>query len=157
MSKRQRLMLEYLVDADLTQAAIRAGYVPRHARRSAARALASPACRAALQRALEARAQRTGITAARVLDEYLRLALAELGGGASVRDQRPLSAADATALAEVAIDGDGRAARAALADKGAALAALARLLGLVPANPRPLRPVRAAAEARETAHIAAPG
>lgn len=138
MKDRHRLfVLEYLQDADAGKAAIRAGYAPRWARWNADRLLRNPAVRAALKQEMDARAERTGITAERVLDELVRLAFAELGrvvewrpDGARMKPRDALSPDDTAAIAELALDGDGRIVRLRLHDKDAALAALARRLGL---------------------------
>jgi len=80
MNWRQALfILEYLVDLDGAAAAIRAGYSCGHARRQAARLLADAEIGAAIRGAMAERARRTGITRQRVIEEYARVAFAEMG------------------------------------------------------------------------------
>src|SRR5205814_2030389 len=60
---------EYLLDLNGTQAAIRAGCKPRTANRTAAKWLSNPVIRSNIDAAMAARAERTRITADRVLRE----------------------------------------------------------------------------------------
>ena len=71
-------MLEYLIDLDPKAAAIRAGVAPRHAGKTAARLLRRPEIAAAIRTAMAERAARTGITAERIIEEYVRVAFVEL-------------------------------------------------------------------------------
>lgn len=68
---------EYLVDLNGYRAAIRAGYSPRSARQTASELLAEPHVQAKVQAAMDARAERTGITADRVLERYWGIATAD--------------------------------------------------------------------------------
>ncbi|HUZ75802.1 MAG TPA: terminase small subunit [Stellaceae bacterium] len=138
MTPRQhRFVLEYLLDANATQAARRAGYRTRASHGIVNALLHDPTVRAALGQAMAARARRTGITAERVLDELVRVAFAEIAAviewgadGPRLKDCAALSDDDRAAIAEIATDENGRAVAARLHDKGAALAVLARRLGL---------------------------
>lgn len=68
LTERRKLFVqEYLVDLNLTQAAIRAGYSAKSAKYSARDALEDPAVVAALSKAIAERAQRTKIDADYVL------------------------------------------------------------------------------------------
>lgn len=78
-AKQRRFALEYLVDLNATQAAIRAGYSVKTARAIASENLTKPAIRALVDEALKRREQRTEVTAARVLQEMARIALADMG------------------------------------------------------------------------------
>ncbi|HKT18287.1 MAG TPA: terminase small subunit [Stellaceae bacterium] len=79
MLRRQDFfVLEYLIDLDPKAAAIRAGYAPRHAGKTAARLLRRPEIAAAIRTAMAERAARTGITAERIIEEYVRVAFVEL-------------------------------------------------------------------------------
>jgi len=160
--RQQRFVLEYLQDANLTRAAIRAGYTRRWANTNAARLLHNPEIRAALQREMAARGARTGVTAARVIDELMRLAFAEIGAlvewsedGARMKPRDALTPDDTAAIAELALGGDGRIARLKLHDKGAALKVLARRLGLF--KPPLAGLAEAEPKARLEARLAAPG
>ncbi len=138
--RQRRFVVEYLVDANCMQAAIRAGYSPRTAKSASHQLMLNPEISAAVGRAMAARAQRTGITVERVLEEYARLAFAELRAiarwskdGLSLTAAASLTPEDAAAIAEIAFDGDGKAISVRLHDKLAALAALARRMGAAPA------------------------
>lgn len=72
-AKQEAFVIEYLVDLNATQAAIRAGYSENTARFIGAENLTKPYIQAAIQKAQEERAKRTEITADRVLKEYARL------------------------------------------------------------------------------------
>lgn len=70
----QRLyIIEYLVDLNQTQAAIRAGYAPGSAKAKACDLMKNPRIKAEIDKAMQARVERTEITADRVLREYARL------------------------------------------------------------------------------------
>lgn len=71
--KQQRFVEEYLVDLNATQAAIRAGYAERTAYSQGQRLLKNVEIQQCLQELMQERAQRTEITADRVLQEYARL------------------------------------------------------------------------------------
>lgn len=66
-AKQQTFVREYLVDLNATQAAIRAGYSAKTARQIAEENLSKPDIAAAVQAGMDARAQRTEITADYVL------------------------------------------------------------------------------------------
>ena len=77
MTPRQRFfVLEYLIDLDPRQAAIRAGYSPRSARSQGLALMRRTDLAAAIRKEMDERARRTGITAERVLEEYARVVLA---------------------------------------------------------------------------------
>lgn len=61
--KQQRFVDEYLVDANATQAAIRAGYSEKTARQAGAENLSKPVIRQAIEAAQAARSERTQVTA----------------------------------------------------------------------------------------------
>lgn len=76
--RQQRFVDEYLVDLNATQAAIRAGYSPRTAGEMGAENLKKPHIALAIQEAQQARANRTEITADRVLKGIARLAFSDI-------------------------------------------------------------------------------
>jgi len=79
MTPRQRFfVLEYLIDLNGEQAAIRAGYAPSNARSQAARLMGYPEIAAAIRTEMAERAHRTGITPERVIAEYARIAFADM-------------------------------------------------------------------------------
>lgn len=67
--RQTQFVREYLVDLNATQAAIRAGYSPRTARRQASDLLAKPDIAAAVQAGQAARAERVQFSADEVLRE----------------------------------------------------------------------------------------
>lgn len=76
--KQQRFVDEYMIDLNGTQAAIRAGYAESGARTEGARLLANANVAAAIAAVQAERAQRTEITADRVLRELARIGFADL-------------------------------------------------------------------------------
>jgi phage terminase small subunit len=77
--KQELFVKEYLVDLNATKAAIRAGYSETSASQIGSENLAKPKIQEAIQKAKEARAKRTEITADRVLREIARIAFSDLG------------------------------------------------------------------------------
>lgn len=151
LNPRQRLFIEhYLIDLDGRAAAIRAGYAASDAHVRAARLLRRPDVKAAIGAGMAARAARTAITAARVLEEYAAIAFADWRrfadwGPEGVRffgtDQ--LAPGDTRVIAELIERGPAprrgdkksrgdtqvQLRRVKLFDKFAALRSLARILG----------------------------
>ena len=72
--KQAKFVNEYLIDNNATQAAIRAGYSSSTARQIGAENLTKPVIESAIETALNAQAERTQITADRVLAEIAKLA-----------------------------------------------------------------------------------
>jgi phage terminase small subunit len=77
-ARQQRFVEEYLVDLNATAAAKRAGYSERTAKQMGTENLAKPALAAAIQEAQLRRAERTGITADRVLAEIGKVAFSNM-------------------------------------------------------------------------------
>lgn len=75
--RRSLFVKEYLVDMNGGKAAIRAGYSAASARSIACELLAIPSVRDAIDKAMEERAQRTGITADKVLERMWAIATAQ--------------------------------------------------------------------------------
>ena len=69
---------EYLVDLNGAQAAIRAGYSAKTARITASQLLTKPNIQAAIQAEMDKRAEKTSITAERVLEEIARIAFLDI-------------------------------------------------------------------------------
>jgi len=67
--RQRRFVLEYLIDANATRAARRAGYRAGSLRGIVPRLLRNPEVRAALAAAMAERARRSGLAPERVLDE----------------------------------------------------------------------------------------
>ena len=73
--KRHQFAVEYLVDKNAKEAAIRCGVPPKAAKVTGCRWLKRPEVRAEVDRLLDEQAQRTKITADNVLIELARLAM----------------------------------------------------------------------------------
>lgn len=136
--QHQRFVDEYLVDLDAKSAAIRAGYGERNAHANSYRLLRRPDIAAAVEQALAARKEKTRITGDRVLEEYGRMAFANMRDyvdwgpeGITLRAKGELSEVKTAAIAEIQpATGNGKVGKLKLYDKKAALDALARHLGL---------------------------
>jgi phage terminase small subunit len=76
--KQSAFVREYLVDLNATRAAIRAGYSEATAKQQGSRLLTNADVQAAVQEALESRADRTGITQDRIVAELAAIAFADL-------------------------------------------------------------------------------
>jgi phage terminase small subunit len=77
--KQLRFASEYLVDLNATQAAIRAGYSERTARRQAADLLTKQDIQAEVQRLMDARGEKVEVDALRVLQELKAMAFYDPG------------------------------------------------------------------------------
>lgn len=79
MNERQAAFVrEYLVDLNATQASIRAGYSKKTAASIGQENLRKPEIAAAIEKAMAKRAERTEITADRVLAEFAKLGFADV-------------------------------------------------------------------------------
>lgn len=72
-AKQQRFVIEYLVDLNATQAAIRAGYAAKGAKDQAYQLMQRPEITAAIKEAMEARNQRTKVDADYVLNRLTEI------------------------------------------------------------------------------------
>ncbi len=78
LSTRQRLFVEeYLLDCNATQAAIRAGYSSRTAKKAGPRLLTNPRIRAAIRMRMQERSERTRVSADYVIERLVREAEGE--------------------------------------------------------------------------------
>ncbi len=75
--RQRRFVQEYLIDLNASQAAKRAGYSARSARTTGQKILHHPAVAAAIESAQEKRAQRTRVTADRVVTELAKVAFGD--------------------------------------------------------------------------------
>lgn len=148
--RHQRFVEEYLIDLNAAEAAVRAGYAGRDAKHYGSWLLRRPRIAATLEQALAAREEKTRLTGERVLQEYGRMAFADIRnfadwgpGGITLREKSELSDADAAAIADIQPSGsNGKGGRIKLYDKKAALDALARHLGLFDPKARLGKPDR---------------
>lgn len=109
--KQARFVNEYLVDLNATQAAIRAGYSENSAGQLGHALLKNVEVAAAVQEAMNRRAERTQITADRVLYELSRIAYANMAeyvevqrDGSAVVDLSELTPDQAAAIQEITSD-----------------------------------------------------
>lgn len=77
-SKQRAFVREYLIDLNATQAAIRAGYSAKTANEQASRLLANVKIAGAIAAAMKIRAERTEITADRVVNELAKIGFADI-------------------------------------------------------------------------------
>lgn len=142
MTPRQRRFVgEYLIDLNATQAAIRAGYSKRRASSTAWDLLHKrQGVAEAVREAMLAREKRTLITADRVLEQFARIAFADIRQlaetdkkGLEVKSLAALS--DDLAAAVVELSASDKGMRLRLQNRIEALNALARHLGLFDKKP----------------------
>lgn len=133
--KQQRFVEEYLVDLNATQAAIRAGYSEKSAARISVELLNKTQVRKSIEKAQAKRAERTEVTADRVVTELAKIAFAdprdlmEWGpDGLVLKDCRTIPDAAAAAVSEVSESKDG--IKLKKLDKLKALELLGRHLGM---------------------------
>jgi phage terminase small subunit len=163
--KRRRFVREYLKTLDATAAGHAIGLAGETGARRARRMLTEPAIAQAVERALAARRRRKLLSADRVLEEFARIAFADIrdyatwdGKSVTFLGGDEISDDAAAAIAEIAPVG--KAPRIKLHDKKAALNALARHLGLFApraesADPKAAREATAQLRDKLVARIAA--
>ncbi len=140
LTKKQALFVqEYLVDLNATQAAIRAGYSPKTAGPMGGENLRKPEIGVAIQEALLERGQRLEVTQDRVLQEFARIAFADMRtytkwtpDGVTLINSDDLPDGASRVVAEVSetVTGTGKTVRFKLYSKQAALESLAKHLGM---------------------------
>lgn len=134
--KQKRFVERYIIHLNGTRAAVEAGYSAKTAQEQASRLLSHVMVRAALEKAMQKRSERTEITADRVLEEIAAVAFAHMGqyatwGGEKVRLAES-SEVDPRAVAEVkqTVNQFGTNVGIKLHDKLAALEKLGKHLGM---------------------------
>lgn len=140
--KHERLVQEYLVDLNQTQAAIRAGYSTKSANQQASELFAKPNIRARVEELMADRSKRIGINADRVVRELARIAFVNPvdvidTNSATVKDDA--SEDDTAAIASVKVkvvtgDFDSVEREVKFADKLKALELLGKHLGMYTDN-----------------------
>ncbi len=152
--RQRRFVQEYLIDLNATQAATRAGYSAKSAASRGCRLLRNPAVAAAIEKAQAKRAQRTRVSADRVVTEIAKVAFGDPRrlfswgpGGIELRESSELTEAEAALVSEVSETrtAAGGTRRVKLHCKLTALNALGKHLGLF-GNGRKAALLRAAAE-----------
>ena len=154
---QQLFVQEYLVDLNATQAAIRAGYSPETAASQGHRLLRNVEIEEKIKSAMDARAERTGITADRVLSELAAIGFASMGdylttesNGNHKLNFAKLTRDQMAGITEIKIESNGMGGRKVqikLKEKLAALVLMGRHLdrniavperdALPPSRPRP--------------------
>jgi phage terminase small subunit len=104
-AKQQTFVREYLVDLNATQAAIRAGYSTKTAAEIGAENLRKPQIAEAVQKAIDARAERTQISADRVLAELAKIGFSDIRRAVNWYSQVNVAAVDAEGIEGEAEDG----------------------------------------------------
>lgn len=106
--KEQAFILEYPIDLNATQAAIRAGYSPRSARHIGSQLKEKPRIQDAIARALAERSRRTGINQDRAVQEAAAMGLVNITDvcewgpdGLRLKPSKQLSEFDARAIVKV--------------------------------------------------------
>jgi phage terminase small subunit len=145
MTPRERRFIdEYLVDADPTKAARRAGYRADAAKQTGAKLLKRAPVRFAIQERQAERGVRLGLSRERVLREYARIAFANLARiaswdakGFTLAPLKVIEDDDAAAISGLVIGAGeaGEVLRMRFHDKGFAIEALAQHLGLYDDGP----------------------
>lgn len=153
--KQQLFVREYLIDQNATAAAVRAGFSARSARGKGPFLLTLPPVAAAIQRAIDRRAERIGVTAERVLIELCRIGFANIEDYTTLDQATGLRVADFTrcdrdqlaAVQEITVEdvnlGAGESARVGqrcrlkLHSKREALLDIGKHLGMWGKGPRP--------------------
>ncbi len=141
--KQAAFVLEYMVDLNATQAAIRAGYSEKTAGVIAGQNLGKLEIQEAIQARRLELAAKIEVTQERIAAEYARLGFADMAtyaswgaGGATLRESNELPEGASLAVAEVSqtITKDGGTIRFKLHDKKGSLDSLAKLLGYFPGD-----------------------
>lgn len=135
--KQSAFCREYLADLNATQAAIRAGYAPKSARKTASLLLAREDVQASVGELMREREQRTDITADRVLRELSCVAFAlpvakVERGRVTIDDTSKLSQEALRSISELSESMHGLKVRQH--DKVRALELIGRHLGLFPSQ-----------------------
>lgn len=137
--KQARFVQEYLVDVNSTQAAIRAGYSKKTAQEQSSRLLSNVMVSAAVAKEQHALAEKTGVTAEKVIAELALIGFANMGDYVNLSDpDKPmvdlsnLTPKQASAIAAVTYEKRGieRRVKIKLHDKLNALVTLGKHLGL---------------------------
>lgn len=139
--KQAAFVREYLVDLNATQAARRAGYSSANADKIGSELLGKTRVAEAIQGAQARRAERTEITADRVIEEIAAIAFAHMGQYATWGDDRvslrDSAEVDARAVSEVkqTVSQFGSSVAIKLHDKLSALEKLGKHLGMWKKDP----------------------
>lgn len=104
-AKQERFVAEYLVDLNATQAAIRSGYSEATAYSQGQRLLKHVEVEAAIETAMEKRAERTGITQDMVLSELAKIGFVDIRKAVQWFSSVAVAAADERSVDDIIEDG----------------------------------------------------
>jgi len=99
-AKQQLFVLEYLVDKNATQAAIRAGYSKRTAKQTGTENLSKPIIKTEIDAELEKQKARITFTADQVLEELARIGLSDMSDFIEIDEGGAIRALPLNTLAE---------------------------------------------------------
>jgi len=88
-NKQKRFCQEYLIDLNATQAAIRAGYCKKNARQIGSENLTKLDIQQEIQKLMDKRAEKTEITAEKVLKELAKIGFADITDFVEFGPQQP--------------------------------------------------------------------
>lgn len=137
--KQKRFVDEYLIDLNITQAAIRAGYSPKTAYSIGSENLKKPEIRACIEKAMAERSKRTGINQDRIIIELAKIGLLnpkDLVDFDEATVKEEAAEEDLAAIASVRVkrfptkDGEGIEREIKMHDKTKALELLGRHFGM---------------------------
>lgn len=137
--KQKRFVEEYLIDLNITQAAIRAGYSPKTAYSIGSENLKKPEIRACIEKAMAERSKRTGINQDRIIMELAKIGLLnpkDLVDFDEATVKEEAAEEDLAAIASVRVkrfptkDGEGIEREIKMHDKTKALELLGRHFGM---------------------------
>jgi phage terminase small subunit len=137
--RKEAFCKEYIIDFNGTQSAIRAGYSEKTAGAIASRLLKDVNIQAKIRENIERRAERTEITADRVIQEFAKIAFFNVkdvitwGDGGSYVRLKPMEQVDGTLISEVKNTENGLSIK--FHDKMRALEALAKHTGVYDERP----------------------
>lgn len=138
--KREAFARQYLVDLNARQAAIRAGYSEKTSQSQGQRLLTFVEVAGRIEELKHERAERTNVTADKVVKELARLAFTDMRSfvkwgpdGVTLLDSEELSEDDSPAVTEVSesFGENGRTLKFKLAHKDSALKLLAQHVGII--------------------------
>ena len=138
-AKQARFVQEYLVDVNATQAAIRVGYSKKTAQEQSSRLLSNVMVSKAIAKGKQALAEKTGVTAEKVIAEMARIGFANMQDYLDLSDpENPaidlskITPEQASVIAETRVEKNGfkRRVTIKLHDKLNALVNLGKHLGL---------------------------
>lgn len=115
--KQQAFIAEYMVDLNASASAVRAGYAPKNSDVIGYELLGKTSVKEAIQKAMDERSKRTGITADKVLNELAHIAFDDIrnylrfypdGSGEIRMEIKDSDKIDTRSVSEVSVGKDGQ-------------------------------------------------